>query len=208
MPFVVEPLFGQDRLFEFLKKHLADRQWIEFRAAVAFVKRSGTQRICDDLRHFSKRAKVKLTVGTALNTSSEGLSDLLQYTRPGQVFVYGAANCTFHPKVYLFKSDHQADVIVGSGNLTGGGIFDNFEAFLSVSLDLNSPALQSIEKTLDSWSAEQEGRCYLLTKKFLKDELVARGGRFAELARAQFMVQEHARTSLHAKETGISTAKL
>src|SRR3989442_11655471 len=40
------------------------------------------------------------------------------------------------------------------------------------------------------------------------DELVARGGRFAELARAQFMVQEHARTSLHAKETGISTAKL
>jgi ATP-binding cassette subfamily B protein len=26
------------------------------------------------------------------------------------------------------------------------------------------------------------------------DELVAKGGRFAELARAQFMVQEHART--------------
>jgi ATP-binding cassette subfamily B protein len=40
------------------------------------------------------------------------------------------------------------------------------------------------------------------------DELVARGGRFAELARAQFMVQEHARASLHAKEPGSSAAKL
>jgi len=34
------------------------------------------------------------------------------------------------------------------------------------------------------------------------DELVARGGRFAELARAQFMVQEHARTAVNMpKET-------
>jgi len=32
------------------------------------------------------------------------------------------------------------------------------------------------------------------------DELVAKGGRFAELARAQFMVQEHARA-------GVETAK-
>jgi ATP-binding cassette, subfamily B, beta-glucan exporter len=30
------------------------------------------------------------------------------------------------------------------------------------------------------------------------DELVAQGGRFAELARAQFMVQENVRTSVHA----------
>jgi ATP-binding cassette subfamily B protein len=34
------------------------------------------------------------------------------------------------------------------------------------------------------------------------DELVAKGGRFAELARAQFMVQEHARTAVNTpKET-------
>jgi ABC-type multidrug transport system fused ATPase/permease subunit len=32
------------------------------------------------------------------------------------------------------------------------------------------------------------------------DELVAKGGRFSELARAQFMVQENARASVHAHE--------
>jgi hypothetical protein len=48
------------------------------------------------------------------------------------------------------------------------------------------------------------------------DELVAKGGRFAELARAQFMVQEHARASVetakekskvHSKENPKETPK-
>jgi glucan exporter ATP-binding protein len=40
------------------------------------------------------------------------------------------------------------------------------------------------------------------------DELVAKGGRFAELARAQFMVQEHARIGIHAAETGGAAIKI
>jgi glucan exporter ATP-binding protein len=40
------------------------------------------------------------------------------------------------------------------------------------------------------------------------DELVVKGGRFAELARAQFMVQEHARASVHVKETDSGTVKI
>ncbi|WP_025032328.1 glucan ABC transporter ATP-binding protein/ permease [Bradyrhizobium sp. DOA9] len=39
------------------------------------------------------------------------------------------------------------------------------------------------------------------------DELVARGGHFAELARAQFMVQESARASVTAAETAATAAK-
>jgi ATP-binding cassette subfamily B protein len=40
------------------------------------------------------------------------------------------------------------------------------------------------------------------------DQLVARGGRFAELAKAQFMVQDQARASIHAMETGSTAAKI
>ncbi|HMH62251.1 MAG TPA: ATP-binding cassette domain-containing protein, partial [Bradyrhizobium sp.] len=40
------------------------------------------------------------------------------------------------------------------------------------------------------------------------DELVAQGGRFAELARAQFMLQEHARANVHVKETDSGTVKI
>jgi ABC-type multidrug transport system fused ATPase/permease subunit len=40
------------------------------------------------------------------------------------------------------------------------------------------------------------------------DELVAQGGRFAELARAQFMVQEQSRASLAAPEGSINAAEI
>src|SRR6516165_3841072 len=40
------------------------------------------------------------------------------------------------------------------------------------------------------------------------DELVARGGRFAELARAQFMIQESARASVALPETGSKAIKI
>src|SRR5438309_10848218 len=40
------------------------------------------------------------------------------------------------------------------------------------------------------------------------DELVAQGGRFAELARAQFMIQENARASLAAPEASINAAEI
>jgi ATP-binding cassette subfamily B protein len=40
------------------------------------------------------------------------------------------------------------------------------------------------------------------------DELVAKGGRFAELARAQFMVQEHARASAAAPEIDSASVKV
>jgi ABC-type multidrug transport system fused ATPase/permease subunit len=40
------------------------------------------------------------------------------------------------------------------------------------------------------------------------DELVAQGGRFAELARAQFMVQEHARASVAAPAADSAAVKI
>jgi ATP-binding cassette subfamily B protein len=40
------------------------------------------------------------------------------------------------------------------------------------------------------------------------DELVRKGGRFAELARAQFMVHENARASVHAPEIGSAAVKI
>jgi ATP-binding cassette subfamily B protein len=40
------------------------------------------------------------------------------------------------------------------------------------------------------------------------DQLVGQGGRFAELAKAQFMVQEQARASIHAEEAGSTAANI
>ena len=133
MDFIAQPL-GQVRLGEFLLAHLADPRWTVFRAAVAFVKRSGTRYVRQALQEFSRRAEVRISVGVDLcGTSREGLTDLLALA-PGGVFVYrNSGPYTFHPKVYLFKSATHADVLTGSGNLTGGGLFTNYEASLAVS---------------------------------------------------------------------------
>jgi hypothetical protein len=51
-----------------------------------------------------------------------------------------------------------------------------------------------------------DGGCIIESGTF--DELVAQGGRFAELARAQFMVQEKARAAVHATATENSAVKI
>jgi HKD family nuclease len=179
MDFIAQP-FGDVRLGDFLQEHLADPQWTVFRAAVAFVKRSGTQHIRLPLLSFSARAQVVLSVGVDFfGTSREALTDLLDATPGGQVFVYrNNGPYTFHPKVYLFKSAQKADVLVGSGNLTEGGLFTNYEASVVTSLDLTIPTdvatLGLVESVLDTWSQPQENRCYQLTPEFL-ETLVASG---------------------------------
>ncbi|SRR6266478_3043353 len=80
MQFITQP-FGEVRLGEFLLNHLTDPQWTTFRAAIAFVKRSGRQHIRHALREFSAKADVRLSAGIDMyGTSKEGLNDLLEAT--------------------------------------------------------------------------------------------------------------------------------
>ena len=62
--------------------------------------------------------------------------------------------------------------MVGSGNLTEGGLFTNYEASLRVSLDLtngeHAVLLAEVETMLDRWCDAQEGICYRLDADLLK----------------------------------------
>ncbi len=167
--FIVQPS-GAFRIGDFLKQGFADTRWTEFRAAIAFVKRSGTKHIREELKAFSVRgAAVRIVSGIdARGTSVEGLSDLMNAVAGrGTVFVFNNANSsTFHPKVYLFKNDTAAEVVIGSGNLTEGGLFSNYEASLLLHLDLackrDAALLVSICATLDTWSTPTLSLCYAL----------------------------------------------
>jgi hypothetical protein len=170
------------RIGDFLKQAFADPQWTEFRAAVAFVKRSGTKHIRQPLEDFSKRGGlVKISAGVdAGGTSVEGLTDLMQAVEArGSVLIFKNANSsTFHPKIYLFRSATAAAVVVGSGNLTEGGLFTNYEASLLLRLDLAVPAdaalLASMLQALDEWSTPTPGLCYPLDTALLA-RLLAQG---------------------------------
>lgn len=145
-----------------------------FRAAVAFVKRSGTKHIAPALAAFARTRAVEIIAGIDHGgTSTEGLQDLLDAVTPtGRVIVFhNRLPFTFHPKVYLFKSSVAADVMVGSGNLTEGGLFTNYEAAARFSLDLAEPRdvalLSSVERTLDAWADLSAGTALVLDNVLL-----------------------------------------
>jgi HKD family nuclease len=178
--FVTQP-FGDVRLGNFLIESLNGDRWTSFRAAVAFVKYSGVKHVARPLSRFAQRASVRLAAGIdAGGTSYEGLSGLLDaLAGRGDLYIFhNPGRTTFHPKVYVFRNETIAEIAVGSGNLTEGGLFTNYEASLLMRLDLSveedRKLLASIDRTLDAWSTQQEGLCYRLDADLLR-RLTAEG---------------------------------
>jgi HKD family nuclease len=121
---------------------------------------------------------VKISVGIDHGgTSMEGLRTLLESIgNRGEIWIYHNENySSFHPKIYLFKNDSHADILVGSGNLTEGGLFTNYEASLALSLDLtleeHRNLLQQIESIFDTWSDQAQGTAQRLTPELLNSYL-------------------------------------
>jgi hypothetical protein len=124
---------------------------------------------------------MEFLVGVDLRgTSIEGLTDLVSAVgRAGVVrIVHDEGHRTFHPKVYLFASDDRARVAIGSGNLTEGGLFTNYEAALGLELDLTQRADRDlygeISAGLDDLADASHGTCRDLTSQLMGD-LVAGG---------------------------------
>ena len=174
MEFLAQPA-GSKRRGDWLKSNLTGN-WDEFRTAIAFVKRSGVKHIAPDLAEFAKSGRVEIIVGIDhLGTSYEGLKELLDaVSQNGRVIIFhNKLPHTFHPKVYLFKSSGWAEAVVGSGNLTQGGLFTNYEAGLQVTLDLSDETqrgiLDGIEEVLDEWKAGSGGTSLELSHSNLEE---------------------------------------
>ena len=172
MDFIRQPE-GSPRLGDWLIANLAG-PWTHFRAAIAFAKRSGTKHIAAPLAAFAGTNTVELIVGIDhWGTSEEGLRDLLHAVSPGGrlVVFHNRQPSTFHPKVYLFKSGDSAEVAVGSGNLTEGGLFTNYEAGVRLLLDRTDPndvaVLESVESALDHWASPTHGMSMALDNDVL-----------------------------------------
>lgn len=165
--FVSQPA-QSNRLGDYLNENFT-KTWTHFRAAVAFVKRSGVRHIEANLAEFSLNNDAEILVGIDhRGTSHEGLRSLLEAVVPrGKVSIFhNPGSRTFHPKIFMFKSSSAADVIIGSGNLTEGGLFTNYEAGLRLQLDLAYPEhaqiLQDIESVYENWSDTSLGTAVTL----------------------------------------------
>lgn len=146
-----------------IQKALNDARWNTFRCAVAFAKSSGVRHIAKPLRSFASRkgTTTRLSIGiSSQGTSLEGLQDLWRLVSGlGDLYVFhegSGLQTSFHPKAFLFRNESEAMVVVGSSNLTEGGLFVNHEISSVVELTLTKGSadakyLSEIESALDGW---------------------------------------------------------
>lgn len=138
MEILNQPLNGQlgNRLIELLNSP----NFHTLNIVVAFAKNSGVLRVKDSLESFRDRGgKVNVYVGVDLGvTSYEALNALLLCTDSLNV-VHSEKSQTFHPKIYQFLGEKMVMIVIGSHNLTGGGLWTNFESSAHISLDKSNP---------------------------------------------------------------------
>ena len=117
-----------------LLKSLADA--VNFVCMVAFAKKSGFNFIQSELaKRLNGGMTATFVVGVDFYQSEpQVLKDLLELQRTGNINVYMGNNerrTTFHPKLYLFESPEKITTIIGSANLTSGGLCSNHELSLA-----------------------------------------------------------------------------
>ena len=107
------------------------------RIAVAFMKYSGLKVIENSLQKCLERnGNVEIIAGLDFKTTDpQAIKFLLNLKKSNSslsFFCFGdkqdnKTNIVFHPKIYLFNKKKETTSIIGSANLTGGGLLSNFE---------------------------------------------------------------------------------
>lgn len=150
MELMNQPFSGQlgDRIIELL----GSAEYHTLNIAVAFAKNSGVLRIKDALAQFrAGGGTVNAYVGVDLGgTSYEALTALLLHTDSLNV-VHSERGQTFHSKIYQFSGDDNGLLVVGSHNLTGGGLWTNFESSVHIPINGGGASEAKISKEVSEY---------------------------------------------------------
>jgi hypothetical protein len=147
--------------------------WDSLDIAVAWVRASGMAYLSERLANFLRQGgRLCVIVGIDLqNTTREGLQALLDLEHYGrcETYVYhNEAGSVFHPKLYLFRNEEEARLIVGSNNITEAGLYVNVEAGLQVDTSADSAVVTQTLEALSSWKDTTSRLAARLDAAFLR----------------------------------------
>jgi HKD family nuclease len=147
-----------------------------WRSVFAFVTRNGVQTLLTDpmVEAFLERGRLELIVGIDAVTNRDTLEYLAGFERDHANFTvrvfWNQTAGLFHPKISHFRYPNRREVlIVGSGNLTPGGLQDNFEGYTVI----RSRAREAIEVP----SLDEFIRGHQQDIRPIDDEILARAAR-------------------------------
>lgn len=153
--------------------------------SIAFITESGVDRIASKLKPVAKVLTTFAGIRNDISTH-QGLKALLSYGGTVYAVDTGARNPVFHPKIYLVRGEKLARAIIGSANLTLGGLNNNIEAGISLEFDLSNPddhkIVGQIESELDRLPAGYPENVIKVTAVKLLDEWLASGRLVNEMA--------------------------
>lgn len=167
--------------------------------AVAFLKLKGLGKITGTLtRRLNAGAEVEIFVGTDFcHTEPKALKELLTLSeRHKKLTVWTAKpdpRSTFHPKTYLSVEGNTARVMIGSANMTGGGLGGNEELSLAWETEPDHHLVTELQAVFLRYRTD--GRCEEL------DDIVL------EQYRRRFKIAEDARKRVE-KEIADSDANV
>ncbi len=102
---------------------------------VAFLNARGLSAVGHAIARVAPHTTVFVGVRNGI-TSAQGLTDLLQIECSIYAVDTGSRSTLFHPKIYASRNTDEARVVIGSANLTGGGLASNIEASFCLTLPL------------------------------------------------------------------------
>ena len=104
--------------------------------SVAFMNERGLVALGEALSQIAEITTVIVGIRNGI-TSVQGLRKSLEIGCITYVVDTGSRDVIFHPKVYFSRNALEARIIVGSANLTVGGLNSNIEASLCLQMDLS-----------------------------------------------------------------------
>ena len=116
---------------------LAKRDMSKYLLVSAYVTRGGVRKLESELRRIGPRCVVYAGINNG-GTTDGGLLALLELGVELYI-VDGGNGPIFHPKVFMAFNDKVAQLILGSANITDGGLVSNVEVGTCLELDLSEP---------------------------------------------------------------------
>ena len=102
-------------------------------------------------------------------TSQEVLKEVVSWQTDNRIVKHRRPGFTFHPKLYLMEWQNSAEILIGSNNVTEGGLFRNYESSARIIYDLpnDNQLYDTAQNELRRFLDPSGETAYVLTEDFL-----------------------------------------
>ena len=120
---------GQDdHLYTKLKESIKNAKAIDI--IVSFLMDSGVKMILDDLKEaIDRNVSIRILTGSYLNITSPSALYMLKGALKDKIDLrfYNVYPKSFHPKSYIFHTENDSEIYIGSSNISRGALTDSIE---------------------------------------------------------------------------------